>query len=139
VGYHGVPFTVSVLTPERPVFEKDVVALIAPGSEGYLGVLANHAPLITALVPGKLTVTNPDGTVELYALSGGFLEVGGNQAILLADTIEPASDIDVERARRAEARARERLKDFGAGIDLPRCESALARAQNRIRIAAALS
>jgi F-type H+-transporting ATPase subunit epsilon len=131
-------YTLSVLTPERPVFEKDVVSIVAPGSEGYLGILAHHAPLITALGPGKLTVTDPEGNVEIYAVSGGFLEVGNNEAILLADTIEAVSEIDVERARRAEARARERLKGLRTDIDYPRCYNAMARAQNRLRIAEAL-
>ena len=135
----GVPYRLSVLTPERPVFEKDVVSIVAPGSEGYLGVLAHHAPLITALAPGKLTITDPDGHVEEYAVSGGFLEVGGNEAILLADTIEAASEVDVERARRAEERARERLKGIRSDIDYPRAWSALARAQNRLRIAEAIA
>lgn len=134
----GAPYTLSVLTPERPVFEKDVVSIIAPGSEGYLGVLAHHAPLITALAPGRLTVIDTAGNVEVYAVSGGFLEVGGNEAILLADTIEAASEIDLERARLAEARARERLKGLRPEIDYGRARSALDRAQNRLRIAEAI-
>jgi F-type H+-transporting ATPase subunit epsilon len=132
----GVPYTLSVITPERPVFEKEVVSIVAPGSEGYLGVLAHHAPLITPLAPGKLTVTTPDGREESYAVSGGFLEVSANAAVLLADAIEPASEIDVERAREAERRAHERLKSPAPEIDRSRAERAYARAANRIRIAA---
>jgi F-type H+-transporting ATPase subunit epsilon len=128
-------FHLSVLAPERSVIEADVVSIIVPGSEGYLGVLAHHAPLITALVPGKLTVKGPDREEEIYAIAGGFLEVSDNRAVILADSIERADQIDVERARRARERAVERLRHHDEKIDTARAEAALQKAVNRIRIA----
>lgn len=129
-------FKLSVVTPERVVFEQDARSIIAPGSEGYLGVLTDHAPLITALIPGKLSVTDAQSKTLEYAVSGGFLEVSGNVATILADAIEAADKIDVERARRAEERARERLAHrTDPKIDVARAEAALARALNRIRLA----
>ncbi len=131
-------FKLSVVTPERPVIDQDARSVIAPGSEGYLGILTDHAPLITALIPGKLSVTAQDNRDAIYALSGGFLEVSHNTVIILADAIEPADKIDIERARRAEERARERLaRRADPAIDVPRAEAALARALNRIRLAEA--
>jgi F-type H+-transporting ATPase subunit epsilon len=127
-------FHLSVLTPERSVIETEVVSIVAPGAEGYLGVLAHHAPLITPLIPGKLTVKEPDLDAAIYAVSGGFLEVSGNKAVILADSIEKAEEIDVERARRARERAEERLRKHDAMIDEARAEAALGRAINRIRI-----
>jgi len=128
-------FHLSVFTPERPVLEADAVSIIAPGALGYLGVLAHHAPLITPLVPGKLTVREPEGTVQTYAISGGFLEVSDNKATILADAIETPDGIDLERAERARLRAQERLADIKASIDIARAQIALERARNRIKVA----
>jgi len=128
-------FRLTVVTPEKTVFEQEARSVIAPGSEGYLGILKNHAPLITALIPGKLTVTDADDRVAEYALSGGFLEVSHNVVTILADAIEPVDTIDLERAREAEKRARERLSHRSSSdIDSARAEAALARALNRIRL-----
>lgn len=129
-------YKLSVVTPERVVFEKDVRSIVAPGLEGYLGVLTDHAPLITPLKPGTLSVTDSDNNKSEYCLSGGFLEVSGNVATVLADAIETAVEIDVERARGAEARARERLaRRSDPEIDTARAEAALSRALNRLKAA----
>jgi F-type H+-transporting ATPase subunit epsilon len=80
-------FALSVLTPERTVFEGEVEYVEVPGIEGYLGVLAHHAPLVTGLASGALTVRKADGTTEKLAVSGGFFEVGDNRATVLADAV----------------------------------------------------
>jgi F-type H+-transporting ATPase subunit epsilon len=133
-------FQLTVLSPVRRLLDEQVESIIAPGSEGYLGVLAGHAPLITALVPGKLTVKFPRGAGEgenvgtrVFSLSGGFLEVSRNRAMILAEALEAPGEIDVERAKRAADRARGRLKEGGAW-DVDRAEAALKRALNRIRL-----
>jgi F-type H+-transporting ATPase subunit epsilon len=129
-------FKLSVVTPEKIVFEQDVRSIVAPGSEGYLGVLTDHAPLITALIPGILTVTDNVGDEVDYSVSGGFLEVSGNVATVLADAIEDPDRIDVERAKQAEQRARKRLsRRSDSDIDELRAEAALARALNRQKMA----
>jgi F-type H+-transporting ATPase subunit epsilon len=128
-------FHLSLLTPEQSLLEAEVVSLTAPGSEGYLGVLAHHAPLITALQPGRLEIRDADQKETVYAVSGGFLEVSENKATILADAVEIPGEIDVERARRALERARERLRDTSGSIDVPRAEGALSRALNRLRVA----
>lgn len=130
-------FKLSIVTPEKVVLDQNIRAMIAPGSEGYLGVLTDHAPLITGLIPGKLTITEADNRQIDYALSGGFLEVSNNIATILADAIEAPQKIDVERAKKAEQRARERLvRRSDPNIDAARAEAALARALNRQRLAA---
>jgi len=80
-------FTLSILTPERSVFEGLVEYVQVPGSEGYLGVLAHHAALVTALMPGTLTVRRGGGGEQTYRVTGGFFEVSSNQATVLADSI----------------------------------------------------
>jgi len=80
-------FQLSILTPERTVFEGPVEYVQVPGTEGYLGVLANHAALVTALAPGRLTVRHPGGHEERLEVSGGFFEVSHNRATVLADSL----------------------------------------------------
>jgi F-type H+-transporting ATPase subunit epsilon len=127
-------YTLNIVTPEKIFFEDDIVSLIAPGSEGYLGVLTDHAPLITALVPGKLTVKDQKNEELIFALGGGFLEVLKNQVTVLAHSIEFIKDIDVERAQRALERARQRLHSKEMEIDIPRAMAAFRRAENRLNI-----
>src|SRR5262249_7926783 len=81
-------FKLSILTPERTVFEGDVSYVEAPGTEGYFGVLANHAALVTALGPGTLTVRPADGADARWQVAGGFFEVSANTATVLADSAE---------------------------------------------------
>ena len=127
-------FRLQVATPERPVFAGRARSLIAPGAEGYLGVLANHAAMVALLSIGDLTVWAEDGTETHVAVNGGVLEVSGNTATVLADTAELASEIDEERAQRALERARNRLEEQSREIDRARARAALARALNRLRV-----
>lgn len=83
-------FQLQVFTQERKVLEQNVVSLVAPGASGYFGVLANHAPLVSVLGNGTLTVTAEGGAEKTYNLGGGFLEVAHNKAVILADTLTDA-------------------------------------------------
>ena len=80
-------FDLSILTPERSVFEGPVEYVQVPGSEGYLGVLAHHAALVTALGEGTLTVRRPGGDEQVWRVSGGFFEVAEGRATVLADAV----------------------------------------------------
>ena len=127
-------FKLTIHTPEATILDEDVISVTAPGSEGYLGILADHAPLITGLVPGKLSIRLADNKLDDYAVSGGFLQVADNQCTLLADACEHVGDIDVARAREAEKRARRRLDSQEENVNTARAEAALERAVNRIRL-----
>lgn len=128
-------YNLSIVTPEKIFYEGEVSSLIVPGSEGYLGVLTNHAPLITAIIPGKVTCVDKDQNEIVMAVSFGFFEVSANHATLLADSVEYASDIDLERARESLERARQRQRNAVGEIDTPRAQRAVARAKNRIQVA----
>ncbi|HDL04139.1 MAG TPA: ATP synthase F1 subunit epsilon [candidate division Zixibacteria bacterium] len=128
-------FKLNIVTPEKQFYEGDVSSLIVPGSEGYLGVLTDHAPLITALIPGKVTLQDKTSKEILLSVSHGFFEVSSNHATLLADSVEFLSDIDLERAQKALERARQRMANEAGDIDLPRAQKAVDRAKNRIRLA----
>ena len=125
-------FRLTVITQERTVVDREVAAVTAPGTEGYLGIWRNHAPLVTALDAGTLTVRELDGRTELYAVSGGFLEVSRNVVTILADTLESAGEIDPERAKKSVDRALARLTETATEIDQERVQAALKR--NRIRL-----
>ncbi len=99
-------FRVNLLTPERQVFGGEAIHLYARGTLGYLGVLAHHAPLLTTLEPGVMSIRQPDGTQEHFVVTGGFLEVSDNRATVLADGCEHAGEIDVRAAEAALAAAR---------------------------------
>jgi F-type H+-transporting ATPase subunit epsilon len=127
-------YNLSIVTPEEKFYEEEVNSLIAPGSLGYLGILTDHAPLLTELVPGKLMVKDSKGQEKIFAISGGFLEVLKNNVTILADSIESVEGIDFKRAEEALKRAKERLKSRDEKIDIPRAEFAMTRALNRIKI-----
>ncbi|MCX6826766.1 MAG: ATP synthase F1 subunit epsilon [candidate division Zixibacteria bacterium] len=128
-------FNLSIVTPEKIFYEGEVTSIIIPGSEGYLGVLSDHAPLMTAIIPGKMTIKDKSDQEIFLSVSFGFFEVSSNHATLLADSIEYISEIDIERTKAALERAQKRLADAGSGnIDITRAQRALERAQNRIKI-----
>jgi F-type H+-transporting ATPase subunit epsilon len=115
-----------IVTAERVVFSEDVDVVIAPGIEGQLGVLPNHAPLMTTLEPGELLVRRGGEEFSL-AISGGFIEVRPDRIIVLADA--------AERAEEAKRRAEERLKEHVPEVDLLRAEAALRRSLARLQVA----
>lgn len=80
-------FQLSILTPEKTVFDGSVEYVQVPGTEGYLGVLAHHAALVTAMQPGTLTVRKSGGSQEQWNVTGGFFEVSDNKATVLADSL----------------------------------------------------
>lgn len=88
-------YFLKVVTPEEIVFEGEVNALIAPGALGYLGILTDHAPLITTLQPGILVITEAQQQKRYYQVSRGFLEVDHNEAAVLVETIETTAPVDL--------------------------------------------
>lgn len=133
-----MPFRLDVVTPDRVVLSEEVNSLVAPGVDGYLGVLPHHAPLVTELGIGVLTFRPRSGPQTAVAVAGGFMEVGRERTTVLADAAELAAEIDVERARRARDRARERLRALQEGAEPgERAEATaeLQRALNRLKVA----
>lgn len=126
-----------VVTAERVVFSGEVDMVIAPGTEGQMGILPRHAPLMAALQEGEL-VLRGTGAVEediSMAIGGGFIEVLNNRVIVLADSAERAEEIDIDRAEDARKHALENLKDYKDKPDLAAVEAALRRSQARLKVA----
>ncbi len=125
-----------IVTAERAVYSQDVDEVIAPGIDGELGILPEHAPLMTTLQPGMLTIKKGGDELNL-AVSGGFMEVRPDRVIILADAAEHAEEIDIARAEEARRRAEEAKAGavtMGAEAQMA-AEAALARALARIKVA----
>ena len=127
--------TLELATPTRLVVSAEVDEVVAPGSQGYFGVLPGHAPLLATLGIGE--VTYRIGRDEHHvAVSGGFAEVRNDKVIILADSAETPADIDRTRAERARDRAEGRLSGRNQEeIDYARAAAALARAVTRLQVA----
>ena len=128
-----MPLQFEIVTAERQVYADEVDVVIAPGSEGQLGILPRHAPLVTRLVPGELTVRRGTQEVNLF-VGGGFLEVRPDKVVVLADIAERVEEIDAQRAEESRQRAQERIRERPGELDVARAEMALRRSMVRLRI-----
>ncbi len=129
-----MPILLEIVTPERMVFSEEVDSVTLPGSEGELGVLPHHAPLVSTLGIGELKIRR-GGEEELFAIAGGFLQVRPDKVVVMAETADMASEIDLERAQQARADAEKALESgFEEGADLAAARAALQQALLRIRV-----
>ena len=125
-----------IVTAERSVFDDRVDMIVAPGVEGQLGILPKHAPLITSLTYGELVLKREGLEDEYIAIGGGFMEVGPEHVIILADSAERAEEIDEARAEAARERAEQLMAQKQAeDVDLARAEAALRRSMIRLKVA----
>ncbi len=130
-----MPLHLEIVTPERRAFEGDVDEVIVPGSEGELGILPHHAPLISLLGHGVLRFKR-GGEEEEFAIFGGFLQVRPDRVVVLAETADMASEIDVTRAERARREAQRVLEGGMTEVaDLDAARAALQRALVRLKVA----
>ncbi len=124
-----------VVTAERQVYSDDVDIVLAPGIEGVLGILPQHAPLMTMLQPGELIARKGASEYSLV-VSGGFIEVRPDRVIVLADSAERAEEIDIARAEEAKKRAEKRMEArYEPGFDAARADAALRRSLIRLKVA----
>ncbi len=128
-----MPMMLEIITAERQVYSDEVDMVIAPGVDGQLGILPKHAPLMTILKPGELTIRK-DGQDTYVAVSGGFMEVLGNRVSVLADACERSDEIDEERAQQAMQQAQERLANRGSDMELEQAMASIQRAQTRLNL-----
>ena len=127
-------FKVMIVTPDKTAYEGDAVSATIPGLAGYLGIWADHAPLVGAAVPGMVTLRIDDaGNTKFLAVGTGFVEISDNVVNLMTETCELSGEIDVDRAEKALERARKRLTDMEKDLDRERARLSLARAEARIK------
>ncbi len=128
-------FDVKIITPEREFYSGRVSMLEFNTTEGEIGIYKNHIPLTTVIAPGIATMTE-ENDVKTAAIHAGFAEILGDKVTILAEIAEWPPEIDVQRAKAAEDRARERIENKTDGQDLLRAEIALKKSLVRQDIAA---
>lgn len=121
-----------IVTPAGILMSETVEMVNLPATLGSMGVMKNHAPLMTTLDIGQVKYRQ-GGKEHYLAVCGGFAEVKNNVVIVLADAAEKAEDIDLQRAEAARERALARLRSKSSDVDVVRAEWALRRAINRIK------
>lgn len=130
-----MPLLLEIVTPERLAFSDTVDAVNLPGIEGELGILPHHAPLVSMLGVGELRIRR-GGEEESFAIVGGFLQVRPDKVVVMAETADMASEIDLERAQHAKREAEQALEGARADVvDLAAARAALQHALLRIRVA----
>lgn len=122
-----------IVTPDRVFFDGDVEMIIVRTSEGDMGIMHDHEPVVAPVSIGMIKVRE-NGKYRLAACSGGFLNSYEEKTIIVTDSAEWADEIDAERAKLAAERAKKRLGDDGGEIDVLRAKVALNRAMNRLFI-----
>ena len=130
-----MPLQLEIVTPERLAYSDVVDAVTLPGSEGELGVLPHHAPLVSTLGFGELRIRK-GGVEESFAIVGGFVQVLPDKVVVMAETADIASEIDVEKAAEARREAERALESgYHEGADLSMARAALQHALLRERLA----
>ena len=130
-----MPLQLEIVTPEKLVYQDEVDSVVLPGSEGELGVLPHHAPLVSTLGAGELRLRK--GAIEeSFAIVGGFVQVLPDKVVVMAETADMASEIDLEKAQEARRKAEQALEGgFVEGADLAAARASLQSALLRIRVA----
>jgi len=125
-----------IATPEKVIYENEILQVSIPTMDGEITVLPNHIPLVSVLKAGELKIKDNSGELVM-AVAGGFLEVrGNNELVILADNAERAELIDLDRAEEAKKRAEEEMNKAKAGedVDFARLQAVIDREMNRIKV-----
>ncbi|HEV2227824.1 MAG TPA: F0F1 ATP synthase subunit epsilon [Steroidobacteraceae bacterium] len=125
---------VDIVSAEGELFTGEASEVIAPASQGDVGIRPRHAPLLSLLKPGEVRVRTPDGEEHHFFVGGGALEVQPTRVTVLADTALRARDIDEAAALAAKQRAEEALKDRAGHITLAEAQAELARAIAQLKV-----
>lgn len=122
-----------IVSAQESIFSGEVEMLTATASNGELGVMAGHTPMLTGLAPGPVNIRMEDGKEEVFFVSGGYLEVQPKNISILADTAERAHDMDEAAAERARQEAERELANRSSEMDYSRAAARLAEASAQLR------
>ncbi|WP_129671108.1 F0F1 ATP synthase subunit epsilon [Candidatus Chloroploca sp. Khr17] len=128
-----MPVHLEIVTAERQIYSDEVDLISAPTRDGRVGILPRHAPLLTILQPGELTIVK-DGTRTPFAVSGGFMQVLPDRVTILADTVERADDIDAARVEAAIKRAEELRQSAQTEQEMALAEAKLRKEMVRLQV-----
>lgn len=123
-----------IVTPEKVVFKSEVDEVIAPTVNGQVGILPNHIGLLTKIIPGEVIIKK-GSTQHLLAITGGFLEVSGNNVNILADYAVRAEDVEVARAQEAQKRAEKLMQEKKTEKDFKIAQAELIKSILELRVA----
>ena len=129
----GTTLKLEIVTPDGTAFSDQVDMVTLPGSEGQLGVLPQHIPLLTQIVPGEIIVQK-DGKNRLFAVGEGLVEITGDQVAILTDMAVAAENIDAAKVEEARQRAQERLREKLSNEEIANVHSALARLMAELNV-----
>ena len=110
-------FVMDIITPDQTAMSREVTSIVVPATEGYLGILANHSPLMAELKPGKIQVKEPGDKKAIIIIGGGFMDVNKNVVTILADSVDFVDE--------------QVVTDF-SGLNLAEAEKALKEARKRV-------
>ena len=125
-----------IATPEKVIYENDILQVSIPTTTGEITVLPHHSPLVSILQAGELKIKDEKGE-QIIAVSSGFLEVrANNEIIILADNAERAENIDIDRAEAARQRAEQEMAKAKSGenVDYAKLQAVIEREMNRVRV-----
>jgi F-type H+-transporting ATPase subunit epsilon len=125
---------VDIVSAEGELFSGAALEVFAPASQGDLGILPRHAPLLTLLKPGEVRVRTPDGEQQHFFVGGGALEVQPSRVTVLADTALRARDIDEAAALAAKQRAEDALREKGGHMTEAEALAELARVAAMMKV-----
>ena len=125
-------FNLKVLAADRPFFDGECISLVVATNDGEMGIWANHDNMIAAIVPGTMRINSPE-CMEIAAVSEGIIKIEDNDVLILADTIERPEEIDVNRAKRAMAEAKEAILQKKSIKDYYAAQARMTRAISRLK------
>lgn len=126
-----------IVTPEKTIYENEIFQISIPTMSGEITVLPNHIPLVSILKAGELKIKDKDGEHNM-AVSGGFLEVrGNNEIVILADHAERAEEIDIQKTEEAKKRAEEQMlaAKNEQDVDFAKLQAIIDKELNKLKIA----
>lgn len=127
-------FNLTMLSAEEPFYEGECISLVVPTVDGQYGIQANHSQMISAVTPGMLKFTLPNGEEMIAAVSEGLVKVENNQVLLLVDTAERPEEIDINRANRSAAEAKEAILQKRSIEEYHSAQAKMARAISRLKV-----
>ncbi|HAZ28617.1 MAG TPA: ATP synthase F1 subunit epsilon [Candidatus Magasanikbacteria bacterium] len=124
-----------IATPEKVIYEDDVLSVSLPTMSGEITILPHHIPLVSVIAPGELRLNDREGN-HMFAVWGGCVEVAGDTVTILADNAERAQEIDIERAEEARKRAEKEMRETKnrQDVDFAKLQAIIDREMNRIRV-----
>jgi F-type H+-transporting ATPase subunit epsilon len=123
-----------IVSAEEELFSAQVQMVFAPALMGEVGISPKHTPLMTKLVAGDVRAQISETEMKTFFISGGLLEIQPNSVTILSDTAIREDDLDEERAKQAESKAREAMENSGSDMDLVKAKTELAQAAAQLKL-----